>query len=363
MRVVRADGTTSQLIEFVGEGALRQKQEEYSAFVQDKWGVSPRLTLDLGLRYDRDRIGGENNFAPRLGFALLPFASERTIVRGGVGLFYDKITLNVGAFKQYQSLLVTDFGRGGGPRLYHNAAPDDLKNPYSLAWGVQLDQEVTGRLLLRLGYEERHAWRDFVVEPSVQAGGDGALNLLNDGRALYREFQAVARLRVQERRHLVVAYVRSAARGDLNDFNSYFGNLRRPVIRPNEYGPQPFDVPHRLLVWGDFGLPFDVVATPVFDWRSGFPFSLLDEEQNYVGPRGAGGRFPNFLTLDLQVTKGLRIPFRGKKYKGRVGLTVFNLTDHWNPRDVQNNLASPQFGSFYNSPGISFRTKFEFVKF
>jgi hypothetical protein len=135
------------------------------------------------------------------------------------------------------------------------------------------------------------------------------------------------------------------------------------VIRPNEYGPQPFDVPNRLLFWGDFGLPFDTVATPVLDWRSGFPYSLLNEEQNYVGPRGAGGRFPNFLTLDLQVTKGLRIPFRGKKYKGRVGFTVFNLTDHWNPRDVQNNLASPQFGSFYNSPGISFRTKFEFVKF
>lgn len=367
VRVQRGDGSTSQLIEFVGEGSLRQKQEEYSAFVQDKWGVSPRLTLDLGLRYDRDRIGGENYFAPRLGFALLPFASERTVVRGGVGLFYDKITLNVGAFEQYQSLLVTDFGRSGptvgGSRLYRNTAPDDLKNPDSLAWGVQLDQEVTPRLLLRLGYEERHARRDFVVEPAVQPDGGGTLTLLNAGRTRYREFQAVARLRVQERRHLVVAYVRSEARGDLNDFNSYFGNLRRPVIRPNEYGPQPFNVPNRLLVWGDFGLPFDVVATPVLDWRSGFPYSLLDEGQNYVGPRGAGGRFPNFLTLDLQVTKGLRIPFRGKKYKGRVGLTVFNLTDHWNPRDVQNNLASPQFGSFYNSPGISFRTKFEFVKF
>jgi Carboxypeptidase regulatory-like domain/TonB dependent receptor/TonB-dependent Receptor Plug Domain len=368
VRVLRADGTTSQLIEFAGDGLLRRSQQEYSAFVQDKWGVSPRLTLDLGLRYDRDRLGGENNFAPRVGFAFLPFASERTVVRGGLGLFYDKIPLNVGAFEQYQSLLVTSFGPDGstvvgGPRLFRNTAPGDLKNPYGLAWGVQVDHEPTQRLLLRLGYEERHSRRDFLVEPAARADGDSALLLLNDGRSRYRELQAVARLRVQERRHLVLAYVRSQASGDLNDFNSYFGNLRRPVIRPNEYGPQPFDVPNRLLFWGDFGLPFDTVATPILDWRSGFPFSLVDEEQNYVGPRGEGGRFPSFLTLDLQVTKGVRIPFRGKKYKGRVGLTVFNLTDHRNPRDVQNNLASLQFGSFYNSPGISFRTKFEFVKF
>jgi hypothetical protein len=118
-----------------------------------------------------------------------------------------------------------------------------------------------------------------------------------------------------------------------------------------------------LLFWGDFGLPRNIVATPVLEWRSGFPFSLLNEQQDYVGPRNGGGRFPQLVTLDLLVTKGVKIPFRGKKYRGRVGVTVFNITNHWNPRDVQNNLASPTFGTFYNSPERSFRTKFEFVKF
>jgi hypothetical protein len=135
------------------------------------------------------------------------------------------------------------------------------------------------------------------------------------------------------------------------------------LIRPDEYGRQPFDAPNRLLFWGDFGLPHDVVLSPVVDWRNGFPFSLLNERQDYVGPRNGGGRFPPFVTLDVLVTKGLSIPLRGKKYKGRVGLTIFNITNHWNPRDVQNNLASEQFGTLYNSPGCSFRTKFEFVKY
>ena len=368
VRVVRADGTTGQLIEFVGSGALRLRQNEYSAFAQDKWGVGKRLTLDFGLRYDRDQIGGESNFAPRFGFAFLPTASERTVVRGGVGLFYDKIPLNIGAFEQYPSLLVTTFGNDGmtvtdGPRLFSNTAPADFKNPFSVAWNVQVDHEVTPRLLLRLGYEERHTRRDFFIDPLPQPGSEDLLLLQNTGRSRYRELQAVARLRLQERRNIFLAYVHSQARGDLNDFNTYFGNLRRPVIRPNEYGRQPFDVPNRLLFWGDFGLPRDIVLTPVLDWRNGFPYSLLDENQNFVGPRGGGGRFPQFLTLDVQVTKGVAIPFRGKKYRGRLGLTIFNITNHWNPRDVQNNLASEQFGMFYNSPGLSFRTKFEFVKF
>ena len=89
----------------------------------------------------------------------------------------------------------------------------------------------------------------------------------------------------------------------------------------------------------------------------------MNEKQDYVGPRNGGGRFPQLLTLDVLVTKGVKIPFRGKKYRGRVGLTIFNIPNHWNPRDVQNNLDSAQFGTFYNSVGTSFRTKFELVKY
>lgn len=369
VRVVRANGTTSQLIEFVGAGSLNQSENEYSLFLHDKWSPGSHLTLDLGLRYDRDGIGKQNNFAPRAGFALLPTGSDRTVVRGGAGLFFDKIPLNVGAFEQFQQFRVTTFNSDGttiadGPRLYTNTSEaKEVQNPYSVAWNLQVDHEFTPRMLLRVGYEERHTHNDFFLEPVKQTGASGQLLLKNSGRSLYREFQVVARARLQEKRSLYLAYVKSEARGDLNDFNTYFGNLRHPVIRTNEYGRQNFDTPHRLLFWGDISLPKDFVATPVVDWRSGFPFSQLDEDQNFVGPRNEGGRFPPLLTLDVLVTKGVSIPFRGKKYKGRVGLSVFNITNHWNPRDVQNNLDSMQFGTFFNSAWRSFRTKFEIVKY
>jgi carboxypeptidase family protein len=351
-----------QIIEFIGDGVLDREQNEFSAFIQDKWIVNSRVVFDLGLRYDRDSIGDDNNLAPRMGFVVTPADNDRTVMRGGAGLFYDKIPLNVGSFEQYQSLRLNTFLADAllliDRRLLQNTAPADLENPYSFAWNLQLDHQVNERLLLRVGYEERSTRRDFVIEPTADA-----LLLQNNGRSRYREFQALARFRFQEGRNIFLSYVQSQARGNLNDFNTYFGNLRHPVIRPDEYGKQPFDAPNRLLFWGDFALPHELVVTPVVDWHTGFPFSTVNGTQDFVGPRNEGGRFPNLLTLDVLVMKALKIRFRGKEYKGRAGFTVFNITNHWNPRDVQNNIASGQFGTFFNSPERSIRLKFEFVKY
>ncbi len=372
VRIVRANGTLRQLIEFAGAGDLKRNNNEYAAFVQDKWNWSGRLTLDLGLRYDRDGIGKENNFAPRLGFALLPFNNERTVFRGGVGLFYDKIPINVGVFDQYQRFVVTTFAGPAaidGPRVFDNVlANPDYRNPYSTAWNLQVDHQVQN-FLLRVGYEDRRSHRDFILSPE----SDGRLLLRNDGESRYREFQFTTRYRLQEKRHIYLAYVRSRATGDLNDFNSYFGNARNPIIRPNERSLQPFDAPNRLLFWGDIGLPKQITVSPVMDWRTGFPFSLINENQDFVGARNRGGRFPAFFALDLQITKGLTVKlpqwgfipskFQGRKFPGRFGVKLFNFTSHWNPRDVQNNLDSPDFGTFYNSTRRGLRLKFEFVKF
>jgi outer membrane receptor protein involved in Fe transport len=64
VRILRADGTRSQQIDFVGNTHLQRNKTEFSSFFEDKWTLNKYLTLEYGLRYDRDTIAGENNFAP-----------------------------------------------------------------------------------------------------------------------------------------------------------------------------------------------------------------------------------------------------------------------------------------------------------
>jgi hypothetical protein len=154
--------------------------------------------------------------------------------------------------------------------------------------------------------------------------------------------------------HVTASYVRSRSWADLNDFVSIFGDLREPVVLPNEYSRQGFDTPNRFLVWGVINLPKSFTVAPTMEYRNGFPYTVVDERQQVVGTRNQGGRYPDLLTFDLAVTKDMRL----LKRRVRVGVQVFNLTDHFNPQDLQNNVASPYFGDYANSIGRQVRAKF-----
>jgi carboxypeptidase family protein len=66
-----------------------------SAFVQDSVRAGRDLTLDLGLRYDRQTLtDATKNVAPRVGFGWRPQGDARTSVRGGYGMYYTQIRSN-----------------------------------------------------------------------------------------------------------------------------------------------------------------------------------------------------------------------------------------------------------------------------
>jgi hypothetical protein len=84
----------SQPISF-GISSYKLNQYLYTVFVQDSIRLRPDLTIDVGLRYDRQTLTDANmNFAPRIGFGWNPGGDSRLSIRGGYGMYYTQIRSN-----------------------------------------------------------------------------------------------------------------------------------------------------------------------------------------------------------------------------------------------------------------------------
>ena len=81
--------------------------KDYNFFVSDEWRYTPRLTVNLGLRYEYERLPSpqipsnvpqtnnfprdKNNFGPRMGFAWDMSGDSKNSLRGGYGIYYGRI--------------------------------------------------------------------------------------------------------------------------------------------------------------------------------------------------------------------------------------------------------------------------------
>jgi len=358
--IVGLSGSTLQRIEFSAPTTFSLHQNEFAWFAGDQWTPWPRLTFNFGLRFDRDSITDSTHAAPRAALTLALTRDRKTLLKAGGGLFYDRVPLIAPAFPQFPDRTLMNFDPAGqviSTIPYSNAITGGLRNPRSGAWNVEVDRQVMERLLVRVAYQQRNTVYDLIVAP-VTTANSNILSLANNGRDFYREFQITGRYQIGH--HTINAsYVRSKATGDLNGFNQFFGNIPQPVIQANARGPLPFDAPNRFLAWGEFRAPWKVIVMPVFDLHTGFPYSVVNQYREFVGPRN-DERFRRFDSLDIQALKELTIPFRGKERKFKVGLGVYNIFNHFNPRDVQNDVDSSRFGDFFNGPNRTFRGKFVF---
>ena len=351
-------GIAIESLDFGSPSRFGIRQNETAWFLADKWAVLPRLTVDLGLRFDHDSVTSSTHTAPRGGFALMLTKDGKTLLKGGAGLFYARVPLNVASFPFLPDRTITTLAPTGGLSdsvPYTNAIVGGLRNPRSNAWNVEVDRQLSSALTIRAAFQERNTSQDFLLTPELQAAR-GILSLANTGHDFYREFQVSGLYKVR-RGSLNASYVRSKAFGDLNDFNQYFGNNPFAIIQPNERRLLPFDAPNRFLLWAQYSAPLKLTVMPVFDLHTGFPYSLVDEYRDFVGPRDSQ-RFRRFNSVDLQITRPVNLPFPHKDLRARVGFSVYNLLNRFNPRDVQNDVDSGRFGETFNGVGRTFRGKF-----
>jgi len=370
VNVLRPDGSLAEEINFLGSGMPAVRDFEASLFVADHWVPSEQLSVDLGLRYVGQTLGSALNMAPRLGVAYSPGRGGKTVFRGGLGRFFAHTPLLAGDFTNNlnrQAGFFDDQGYSQGPPVtfvnaygIHNpqgelvASPTFPGNvPYNWSWSLEADRELHPRVVLRLSYISSRAYDQFIVNPVAGPATPPAMLLTPHGASVYKEFESTVHIRLTEVSELNVSYVHSRARGDLNSLADLFVPFEAPVIRLNAYTNLASDVPNRIVTWGRFKTHvWGIEAGPVVDYHSGFPYSPVDVLQNYVGTPNTK-RFPQFFSLDLKLSKEFRLPFPIiKKHLMRGSLTIFNLTDHTNPRDVYNNISSPYFNHFVGNQHI-----------
>ena len=161
----------------------------FAGFAQDDWRFTPRLTLNLGIRYELNTVvhelngemgnfdpvkgiyqtnnpynGDHNNFAPRLGFAWDMFGTGKTVLRGGAGILYETFSFDV--------------MNGEGNLLGLRTIPTGLPllnngnglNPTTAGGNIQLQSlTLTGTSLPPI----QQAWQNF--NPALPVSGQSSL--------------------------------------------------------------------------------------------------------------------------------------------------------------------------------------------
>ncbi|MBV8551005.1 MAG: TonB-dependent receptor [Acidobacteriaceae bacterium] len=320
-------GNLLQQVSFTPGSPVHKADTEMSFFGQDHWVLSSRLAVDTGLRAESQALTDTLRLAPRVGIAWTPFAEAGTVIRAGIGLFYDRVPLNVFGFPHYPSQVVTTYNAAGqvvpgpidyvnmlgqvdpnNPFVIHGRTPGNF-SPQSTTWTLQMEQPLFRVLKLRASYMQNDGTGLVMLNPLAPPPGSalGSMLLTGNGQSSYRQLEVTARIRLQgDRQQLFLSYVRSRAQGDLNDFNNYLGSFPAPVIRPNQFGNLPSDLPNRVLMWGLLHFPYKIQLAPIAEWRSGFPYLVTNAAQAYVGAPYQQ-RYPNFLSIDARISKDVKI--------------------------------------------------------
>jgi hypothetical protein len=384
-----------------GSSLVYLRGDEYQGFAQDDWKVSKRLTVNLGLRYEyasplsekfnrwstldvenrrvivaSDEDGNTyprelwipgierqlsplpivtskdagldrslankdlNNFAPRVGFAFDLFGSQRTVMRGGYGVFYNiasfnSLTLQSLAAPFFKAVNANNSATAPAPitTILSNPllgtpgwAPYDInfRTPYYQQWNFGVQQLLTRNLLIEAQYLGSKGTKLYtniffnVPDPSPASNPSPAArslfpNLGNNslqasaGKSNYHALALRAEKRLSFGLMVTGSYTFSKSIDNDSLGNSTVSsNLDQSNIKDLERARSSFDARHRLVTSFTYDLPLKfgnkALSALLGNWQaggiitrqSGLPFTvningdranngLLNQRPNLVG--------------------------------------------------------------------------------
>ena len=348
-------------VSFKGSGVLSRPSLEASSYIQDTWTVRSNLVVQAGVRQDWDELVRDAVLSPRVSASYAPFGSKNTKIAGGYGVVYNATTPQLFSRPQDQhSLSIYNPGTSlqSGPAATVFIPGTHLEMPRYRNWSLGLEQLLPAKILLSVNLLQRRSDNGLtyvnVLDPAalpppalVALFGttqfESVYRLENSRKDRYDSAEIRMHRPFGKKYEWMASYTRSRASSNA----VVDASVDQPAPISNDAGRLPWDAPNRFLSWGYLPTPFQNWAIAyLFEARSGFPFSEVDQIGRVVGPPNAD-RFPSYRNLNLHVEWTTHL--FGYRFALRGGFN--NITNHNNFTVVNDILGST---NFYGSDGRHF---------
>jgi hypothetical protein len=398
-----------------GNSVVSQTNPNTGIYAQDEWKVNRRLTLNLGVRYDLQFLEtirtDRNNLSPRLGFAWAPFHSRDTVIRGGFGLFYDRIPLRALANALLSARNTTDPanlsqislslspGQAGAPvfpNILNAVIPTGalvnfstmsrrMQSAYSEQGSIEIEHRLGRNATLSAGYQRLRGLRLIVSVnqnvPSCAASGtnngcrpnpDYANNSQYSPQAdsNYNGLQVSFVQRPVKWGSYRISYNYSKALDNVGEF--FFSSPVDPYNIWQDYGRSDDDQRHRVVFNGMIHSSMAAARTPwerighgfelsgMLQYYSALPFNITTGTTTIQGTaarpvvngafiaRNAGSGF-DFFNVSLRLSRSFAL---GERLKLEALGEAFNALNHLNGVTLNGSFGA---GAYPGNPSPSFR--------
>ncbi len=349
-------------IQAFGRPQTRMTTLPAGLWLHDRWQLRPRLLIELGVRFDRQRMpvgisSSSNNIAPRAGLAWRPSSTRPLVVRAGLGLFFDRYPLGFlndalqkdgrQGFEQYAvgaaaafafsasrgSILAAPLA-GTATSTYQTAArfPSTYSRKLSGGFehGLRKDTSISLEASQIRGFHlPRIRNTSATLPPSYQ--------LEQTGRATYTGVSTTLNRRLSNELTYLIAYNIGRARDDGSDFDEH---PQDPLNIRKDWAASRQHQLHRLAASAVFQLPFvdDISVAPILSVGSGRPVNALQTTDVFrtgayplsarpVGYARNSFRSPASFNVDLRLMKTIHVRDSAVL---QFGIEGFNLTNHSN---------------------------------
>ena len=297
-------GGATQFTVNAGEPSLSASLVDVGAFVGDDWRVRPNLTLSLGLRYEtQTNIHDWRDVAPRIGVAWAPGARSgksrpKSVVRAGLGIFYDRFPLADTIMAQRYNGIVQQQYVVANPDFFPTPPPvssladletaqtiqkisSTLRASYVIQSALGFERQLPMHTTLAITYANTHGLHMLrsqdINAPSPVTGlflfGTPDPIFLMESAGLYNQNQLITNVnsRVNEQISLFGNYVYNHAMSNTDGISTFPAN---PYTLAGEYGPAATDVRHRGVLGGSINLKWNFRLNPFLVVESGPPFDI-----------------------------------------------------------------------------------------